>query len=49
MSLKQKEPSSGNLIARAGSFRKRIKTNHVYSYTEKESFFLVPTIQHGYF
>lgn len=47
MSLKQREPLSGNLMTRAGSFQKTIKTNHDFSYTEKVSFFLEVLFAHG--
>lgn len=47
MWLKAKEPSSGNLMTRAGSFQNCTKTNHEYCYTEKPEFILGQITVHG--
>jgi len=47
MCLKQREPLSGNLMTRAGSFQKAIKTNHDSIYSEKEISFLGMKYAHG--
>jgi len=49
MQLKQKEPLSGNLMTRAGSFKNCTKTNHDFIYIENVIFFLDVLFAHGFY
>ena len=48
MQLKNKEPSSGNLMTLIGSFELRPKTKPDFIYTEKKVFFLDVLIARGF-
>lgn len=47
MQLKNKEPSSGNLMAQKANFQKGSKTYHDVIYTGKKVFFLGAMIARG--
>lgn len=49
MQLKNKEPSSGNLMTQIGSFELRPKTKPDFIYTEKTSFFLDVLVACGFY